>query len=377
MKKLLLIFLFGTMAYAQPNINPPLDLTACQFNPGVGVFDLTFNNEVVLSGLNPNSFDVTYHETLAEANAGMNVISNPNIFLSATTIIYVRVTEIADSSNYVVAQFYLNVYAITDDFGLDSGFICIDLNSTETTTPYILDTGLNNEDYDFSWTYEGMPIGSNQSTLSATMAGTYEVTVAVSGVECIYTTSANVFLSGPASAIGSGYTLNGQDVTITVEGPGLYEFQLDEGEMQESNIFNNVSLGNHTVLVHDVYGCGTLTINFSTTLPPTGQPEQTFFDGQTLADLEIEGENIQWYDNDGEGMPDFPDGISQPLPLTTVLVDGTTYYASQTIDGIESSQRLAVTVYLIIGLEKKVFSTLKYYPNPANNLLNIENTTEI
>jgi hypothetical protein len=33
-----------------------------------------------------------------------------------------------------------------------------------------------------------------------------------------------------------------------------------------------------------------------------------------------------------------------PLPLTTVIVDGTTYYASQTINGIESIERLAVTV---------------------------------
>jgi hypothetical protein len=30
-----------------------------------------------------------------------------------------------------------------------------------------------------------------------------------------------------------------------------------------------------------------------------------------------------------------------PLPLTTVIVDGTTYYASQTINGIESIERLA------------------------------------
>jgi uncharacterized protein (DUF1684 family) len=76
-------------------------------------------------------------------------------------------------------------------------------------------------------------------------------------------------------------------------------------------------------------------------------------------------------------MPDFPDGTSQPLPLTTLLVDGETYYASQTINGVESTQRLALTVNLILGNDDFIFNGLRYYPNPANNVLNIENATEI
>jgi hypothetical protein len=76
-------------------------------------------------------------------------------------------------------------------------------------------------------------------------------------------------------------------------------------------------------------------------------------------------------------MPDFPDGMDEPLPLSTILTNGTTYYASQTIDGIESTQRLGVTVNLVLGVNEIIFASLQYYPNPAAGILNIENTNGI
>ncbi|PSG89429.1 LamG-like jellyroll fold domain-containing protein [Aurantibacter aestuarii] len=58
-------------------------------------------------------------------------------------------------------------------------------------------------------------------------------------------------------------------------------------------------------------------------------------DDKTLADVEITGDSIQWYNS--------PTGGSL-LPSNTSLVDEATYYASQTINGSESSLRLDVTV---------------------------------
>ena len=72
-----------------------------------------------------------------------------------------------------------------------------------------------------------------------------------------------------------------------------------------------------------------------TTLPPTGSANQSFCDNQLLSSLSASGTNILWYATATS---------STPLPLTTSLVNGTTYYASQTINGIESVGRLAVTV---------------------------------
>ena len=70
---------------------------------------------------------------------------------------------------------------------------------------------------------------------------------------------------------------------------------------------------------------------------PTGAASQTFCAGVTLAQLSATGTALQWYATPTGGTA---------LPSTTVLVSGTTYYASQTVNGLESTNRLAVTVTL-------------------------------
>lgn len=70
---------------------------------------------------------------------------------------------------------------------------------------------------------------------------------------------------------------------------------------------------------------------------PTGAASQTFCAGITVADLVATGTNIKWYDAATAG---------SVLSASTVLVNGTTYYATQTVSGVESTNRLAVTVTL-------------------------------
>ena len=67
---------------------------------------------------------------------------------------------------------------------------------------------------------------------------------------------------------------------------------------------------------------------------PTGAASQTFCAGKTVADLVATGTNIKWYDAATAG---------SVLPTITVLVNGTTYYATQTVSGVESTNRLTVT----------------------------------
>ena len=45
-------------------------------------------------------------------------------------------------------------------------------------------------------------------------------------------------------------------IEVTVTGPGDYEYSLDEGAWQDSNIFTDVSAGDHQVTVRDKIGCG-------------------------------------------------------------------------------------------------------------------------
>ena len=68
-----------------------------------------------------------------------------------------------------------------------------------------------------------------------------------------------------------------------------------------------------------------------------------------------------------------------PLPLSTVLVDGVTYYASQTINGVESKERLAVTAKVNGSLSTPGFelTDFKFYPNPVKHILSIKNQSNI
>jgi uncharacterized protein (TIGR02145 family) len=78
-----------------------------------------------------------------------------------------------------------------------------------------------------------------------------------------------------------------------------------------------------------------VTINVTAPAAPTGDSEQTFCDATTVADLTATGENIQWYDAATEG---------NLLDTTSALTDGQTVYASQSVNGCESTDRLEVTV---------------------------------
>ena len=66
---------------------------------------------------------------------------------------------------------------------------------------------------------------------------------------------------------------------------------------------------------------------------PTGAASQSFAAGATVASLAATGTALQWYAAASAG---------PALAGTTPLANGTTYYASQTIGGCESTNRLAV-----------------------------------
>jgi hypothetical protein len=100
---------------------------------------------------------------------------------------------------------------------------------------------------------------------------------------------------------------------------------------------------------------------------PSGDRFQSFTQGQTLADIVVIGSNIQWY---ADGTANRK--ASSPLPLNTLLVNNTTYYASQTINGFESPTRLPVTVQVALSNHSFAFKDLQVSPNPIIDVLTIK-----
>ncbi|MDX9769934.1 MAG: gliding motility-associated C-terminal domain-containing protein, partial [Tenuifilaceae bacterium] len=138
----------------------------------------------------------------------------------------------------------------------------------------------------------------------------------------------------------------GVDVRIDFTGtaPWSYTFSAD-GDVRILSattspiIFNDVGEGYFVMLdVTDANCTGTVSgdalVVEIETAPPTGEANQEFCAGATIADIVVTGEAIAWYDSPGGSI----------LADDYVLVDGETYYATQTAEGCESLDNLAVTV---------------------------------
>ena len=174
-------------------------------------------------------------------------------------------------------------------------------------------------------------------------------------------------------------TVLNNTITIIITDPGNFQYQLDTGVFQNSPVFTNVPLGNHTITVTNTNGCGSTTITVTITMPfaPLAVSPQYFNAGQTLQDLIVNGLNIQWYEN-ATGRNSSQQVMSTPLSITTPLVNGTTYFASQTIAGVESVERAPVlTLFTTLSNSNFAFSNFNYYPNPVKNSLTISNASTI
>jgi Secretion system C-terminal sorting domain len=134
----------------------------------------------------------------------------------------------------------------------------------------------------------------------------------------------------------------------------------------------------HTITVWDTeggmnYSCDPLVLSnveviAGPTPPPTGNPVQSFSQGATLADIQVSGENISWYASGTDVIP---------LPMNTVLVNGSTYFASQKVGGYESVARFAVTVQTTLNNVEFNKNDFLVSPNPVVDNVKIKSNKSI
>ena len=92
-------------------------------------------------------------------------------------------------------------------------------------------------------------------------------------------------------------------------------------------------------------GCeatGVVTVTVVNTPAPDAIAQQVFCSENTVADLEVDGVDIQWYDAEEGG---------NLIAPGTALIDGMVYYVSQIVDECESTERASVTVTVIEMVE--------------------------
>ncbi|MGQ3087455.1 T9SS type B sorting domain-containing protein, partial [Flavobacterium sp.] len=231
-------------------------------NDGIFTFDLTRADDDALGSQSPTDYSVSYYTSQADAEAGTNAIPTPTAYQNTTSpdyqMIWVRVTnESTVSGCYEVTTLELFVERIPEP-SLAGGTICVDFRTQEVLRDHTMDSGLD-ATHTFVWYHDGVVIpGATGPTYTATEAGEYTV-VATSATGCVSDPIAAVTVerSGPASPIGQGYVVSnafsdGQTIVVLAEGYGEYQYQLDNGPWQNSNVFNNVSAGPHEVHVRDI-----------------------------------------------------------------------------------------------------------------------------
>jgi gliding motility-associated-like protein len=161
----------------------------------------------------------------------------------------------------ITVRVYVNPLPVVS---LTDGTICVDAAGVPFQS-YVLDSGLNDVDYDFVWTFEGNTIpGETSSTHTATQVGTYTVVATNSTTNCVSNiASAVVTATNPATSLTvtqSEYFSDNATLVVTVTGGnGTLLYQLDQGILQESNVFTGVTGGTHDITVVDTQGCTYLT----------------------------------------------------------------------------------------------------------------------
>ncbi|MFT3796661.1 T9SS type B sorting domain-containing protein [Flavobacterium sp.] len=191
---------------------------------------------------------------------------------------------------------------------LSDGVICRNPTSGIAVRTYVLNAGLNNAAYDFVWTHDTYVIpGAVDNTYEADQAGVYTVYATNAATGCIsYAATAVVTETEVAEiALIEGTEAFAQNpvIVVTVLGSGNYEYQIDNGAFQTSNVFANLNMGEHTLHVRDQDDCTDITqaftlIDYPKFFTPNGDGYNDFWNIDALAGQQ--GSKISIFDRYGK-----------------------------------------------------------------------------
>ncbi|KAF2514555.1 T9SS type B sorting domain-containing protein [Flavobacterium foetidum] len=171
--------------------------------------------------------------------------------------LYIYAAAATNSTCYAQNDFYITIYPLKN-FSVQNAAICVDYQTGALLNPVILSSGINSPDYTVEWYFNNNKIGTGP-TYTATQDGTYTVVpvknVPDVGNDCGYNpATVTVEKSSPAIATVTVSDEFADTIDIIVNlsnGFGIYEYQLDDGDFQTSNIFQNVDSGEHAITVRD------------------------------------------------------------------------------------------------------------------------------
>ncbi|RIA09088.1 gliding motility-associated-like protein [Flavobacteriaceae bacterium MAR_2010_72] len=221
---------------------------------GFRAFTLSNADADVLAGL-PPGLDIAYYQTYNDALLEQNML--PNTFTNTTAYsqtIFARVENA--NACYGISEVQLTVFGLPNIETAFETLYCLNFfPQTITLTGGVIGDDPNN--YYYNWS-----TGETTSTIMVNAIGTYTVTVTNTN-GC----SKNRTIAVLPSNIATITNINVVDATsnnsivVLVTGEGDYEYALDipNSIFKDSNTFENVRAGLHTVYVRDKNNCGTVS----------------------------------------------------------------------------------------------------------------------
>ncbi|MES2811306.1 MAG: choice-of-anchor L domain-containing protein [Bacteroidota bacterium] len=234
-----------------------------------GIFEFklktVLDNQILGSQLPATDFTIQYFTSFADANdinstpipnADLDTYKNDNPFFDS---VWARITNTtATNACFAVSnEIKLIVIAIPKPVLAPEYFICEDYATGTLYNSAILDTELSAANHSFVWSFEGQPYGGNTSSVTTNQVGNYSVTITNLTTTCTNTADTKVTKYAPYLEIEYSDAFENPTyikVNVLGIGSGNYKYQLDNGNYQDSNIFYNVTPGEHTVSVIDLTG---------------------------------------------------------------------------------------------------------------------------
>lgn len=148
--------------------------------------------------------------------------------------------------------------------------ICIDSDNNTLVSPYTITTGMSAVTYGFQWftvtddIYTILP-GATSDNYQATSVGNYGVIVTnkLTGCES-RPVATQISASYPPKSIEvdvPDYFTNPMTVTVNVKPEGNYQYRIDGGNYQDSNIFDHIFSGIRSITVREINDCGEISEN--------------------------------------------------------------------------------------------------------------------
>jgi len=268
---------FDIIVNPKPTVVAPSAFTTCDdIAANDGFYTLDLNSYIPGIIGSQTNVVTTFYDLQLDAENGTNAITDLTNYQAYTHILWIRVEDVTTGC-YRLTSLSIIVEELAEPFITSSSdTICVEWGTNALLSGLTLNSGVTNPNYTFEWSLNG-------AVIPLATASTYGITTVSPGDYTVVATSTNppmlgcpsdisntytVIQSGPPVADNPAYTVSNafaenQIIAINVLGFGVYEYSLDDGPFQTSNIFEYATLGTHTVRIKDTRGtisCGEISI---------------------------------------------------------------------------------------------------------------------